>query len=134
MVGAWGWWGMSTSNARRSNGSLRDKRRIEVAAQGRPCHLCGGPIDYALEPGQPESFEVDEIVPVSRYWETGWHPWLRRYVGPYASAQDAATSSDNLTAAHRICNQRRGNKRLVNPAEAAQALAGQFPTSQDWRK
>lgn len=47
------------------------------------------PIDYSLPAGDPMSFEVDEIVPVSK----GGDPLDR----------------GNVAAAHRICNQRRGN-------------------------
>ena len=87
-------------NPRRSNGSARNKLRARIKALGLPCHICGRPIDYSLPPGTPMSFEVDEIVPVSR----GGDPL------------DMA----NCAAAHRICNQRRGNK----PLRTAQARAG----------
>ena len=83
---------MSKPNPRRSNGSKRTKLRRQVAAEGAPCHLCGGPIDYALEPGHPMCFELDEIVPVS----LGGDPLDR----------------SNLAPAHRLCNQKRGNKLL----------------------
>lgn len=77
-------------NPRRANGSRRTALRCRLRAEGRPCHLCGLPIDYSLPPGHPWSFEVDEIVPVSR----GGDP----------------LDYDNVDAAHRICNQRRGNR------------------------
>jgi 5-methylcytosine-specific restriction endonuclease McrA len=48
------------------------------------------PIDYGLPAGDPMSFEVDELIPVSR----GGDPLDRA----------------NVDAAHRICNQRKGNR------------------------
>ncbi len=81
---------MSTS--RYANGSARRKVRAWLKAQGRPCHICGRAIDYSLPAGHPMSFEVDEIVPVSK----GGSPIDRSNVAP----------------AHRICNERRGNKSL----------------------
>lgn len=79
-------------NVRRKNGHRRTMLIKWLKAQGRPCAICGGPIDYGLPPGNPWSFEVDEIVPVSR----GGDPLDR----------------DNVQPAHRICNQRRGNRPL----------------------
>lgn len=81
---------MTASNPRNANGSARRKLRSWLRSQGRPCHICGGAIDYSLPAGDPMSFEVDEIVPVSR----GGSPYDR----------------GNVDAAHRICNQRRGNR------------------------
>ncbi|WP_307739011.1 HNH endonuclease [uncultured Parolsenella sp.] len=78
------------ANVRYANGSARRKLRAWLKAQGRPCHICGRPIDYDLPAGDPMSFEVDELVPVSR----GGSPLDR----------------ENVDAAHRICNQRRGNR------------------------
>lgn len=81
---------MSRSNPRCSNGHARRKLRARLRAERRPCHICELAIDYELPAGDPMSFEVDEIVPVSR----GGDPL------DYA----------NVDAAHRICNQRRGNR------------------------
>ena len=75
-------------NVRRSY--KRDVLRKRVAAMGMPCHLCGRPIDYSLPAGHPMSFEVDEIRPASRG----------------GSVIDPA----NVAPAHRICNQRKGNR------------------------
>ena len=70
-------------------------------ANGEPCALCGQPIDltapqFVLVNGRkrrtPWSLECDEVVPVSR----GGSP----------------TDPANLQPAHRLCNQRRGNKLL----------------------
>ena len=81
-----------SGNPRYKNGNARRKLRAWLKAQERPCAICGQPIDYSLPAKHPMSFEVDEIVPVSK----GGNPYRR----------------DNVQAAHRICNQRRGNKPL----------------------
>ncbi len=87
---------------RYANGSARRKVRAWLKAQGLPCHICGRAIDYTLPAGHPLSFEVDEIVPVSK----GGSPIDRSNVAP----------------AHRICNERRGNKPLRKTnSRAAQA-------------
>lgn len=78
------------SDPRTRNGNARRKLRARLRAEGRPCHICGQPIDYSLPAGHPWSFEVDELVPVSR----GGSP----------------LDYSNVDAAHRICNQRRGNR------------------------
>ena len=80
---------MATAS-RYANGNARRKVRRWLAAQGLPCHICGRPIDYGLPAGDPMSFEVDELVPVSR----GGSP----------------TDRANVAPAHRICNERRGNR------------------------
>ena len=97
------------SDSRYRNGYARRKLRAWLKAQGLPCHLCGLPIDYSLPAGHPMSYEVDEIVPVSK----GGSPIDRNNVAP----------------AHRICNQRRGNKDIghkLRPHELPN------PTSCDW--
>lgn len=81
---------MGKANPRNANGNARRKLRARLRAEGRPCHICGLPIDYGLPAGDPWSFEVDELVPVSR----GGDP----------------LDYSNVDAAHRICNQRRGNR------------------------
>lgn len=79
---------MAKPNPRTSNGNARRKLLAWLRAQGRPCHICGMPIDYSLPAGHPMSFECDELVPVSK----GGSPYDRA----------------NVDAAHRICNERRG--------------------------
>ena len=79
-------------NPRRSNGHRRDSARRTVRSWGRPCAICGRPIDYSLPPGDPWSFEVDEIVPVSKGGS------------PYDTA--------NLQPAHRRCNIWRSNRSM----------------------
>lgn len=92
---------MSTPS-RYANGHARREVRAWLRAQALPCHICGRPIDYSLPAGDPMSFEVDEIIPVSK----GGSPIDRGNVAP----------------AHRICNERRGNKPVG---------AGGGPRSQD---
>ena len=99
-------WGMS-SNARRANGYRRDQAAAWLRKQGRPCWICqefGRPgfIDYSLPPGKPGSFEVDELVPVSK----GGSP----------------TDLRNLAAAHRQCNRWRSNRSV----EEVRAIAKQY--------
>ena len=82
-------------NPRRANGTRRDAVRKWLRSQGRPCWICRafgrpGHIDYSLPAGHPLSFEVDELVPVSK----GGSPFDRA----------------NVDAAHRRCNQWRGNR------------------------
>ena len=89
---------MGKPNPRRANGSGRSKLRRWLASQGRPCWICRafgrpGAIDYNLPPGHPYSFEVDELVPVSR----GGDP----------------LDHSNVDAAHRCCNQWRGNRSVA---------------------
>lgn len=77
-----------SSNVFHSNGNTARALRARLKAEGRPCHLCGQPIDYSLPAGDPWSFELDHVVPVAR----GGAVW----------------DYDNCDAAHRICNERKG--------------------------
>lgn len=99
---------MSKSNPRYSNGSRRRAIRARWRAIGAPCALCGHAIDYTLPAGHPMSFEVDEIVPVSK----GGDP----------------LDFDNTQPAHRVCNQRKGNGTPRNGKPPKRGL----PTSRDW--
>ena len=92
------------SNARNANGHARRKVRARLKAEGRGCWICrafGRPdaINYDLPPGLPDSFEADELIPVSKYRQ-----------GNYRTANECALDYANLDAAHRRCNQWRGNK------------------------
>lgn len=104
------------SASRYANGHARRKVRAWLKAQGRPCHICGRAIDYSLPAGHPMSFEVDEIVPVSK----GGSPIDRSNVAP----------------AHRICNERRGNKPLrCRKGKEAPRQPREMPapvTTRDW--
>lgn len=106
---------MMATASRYANGHARRKVRAWLKAQGRPCALCGRPIDYDLPAGDPMSFEVDEIVPVSR----GGSP----------------IDQANVQPAHRICNERRGNRpirRGAGTADADAAMADMYgPRSVD---
>lgn len=95
------------SNPRRSNGARRTALRKRVKSLGLPCALCGKPINYALPAGHPMSYELDEIVPVSK----GGDP----------------LDFDNVQPAHRCCNQAKGDgsRRKRQTIQA-------FPTSTCW--
>ena len=108
----------SGSNPRRSNGNRRNKIRRALKERGAPCHICGMPIDYSLPAGDPMSFEVDEIIPVSRFWEGG-----------YPNAKACALDIHNCAAAHRICNQKRGNKRDEDRSMTDKLS---LPLTQEW--
>ncbi len=81
-------------NPRRQNGSRRTRDRERLKAEERPCWICRafgrvGRIDYSLPAGHPLSFEMDELLPVSK----GGPP-----------------TYENADAAHRCCNEWRGNR------------------------
>lgn len=76
--------------SRYSNGNARRKLRARLKAEGRPCAICGGPIDYDLPAGNPWAFEVDEKLPFS--------------------LGGSAIDYDNVQPAHRWCNQRKSDK------------------------
>lgn len=97
---------MAKANPRRTNGAKRTALRKRVKALGLPCALCGKPIDYSLPAGHPMSYELDEIVPVSK----GGSPY----------------DIDNVQPAHRCCNQAKGDGRKGRPSKAS------FPTSCNW--
>lgn len=97
------------SNPRNSNGAARRRLTARLRSEGRPCAVCGRPIDYSLPAGHPLSFEVDEDRPVSRWREFG-----------YPSATACALDWPNLAASHRCCNEWKGARTL---AEARSAIA-----------
>lgn len=105
---------MATRSRYARNGDRRRKLRARLRALGLPCALCGQPIDYSLPAGDPMSFEVDEIIPVSLGGsELDWR---------------------NLQPTHRICNERKGNR----IGALAKPPTGQGPhevrPSQDWSR
>lgn len=92
------------ANPRSANGSARRKLRERLRAERRGCWICRAfgrddRIDYDLPSGHPGSFEVDELIPVSRYREGG-----------YASKTACALDYRNVDATHRACNEWRGNR------------------------
>ena len=104
-----------SSNPRYANYSARERVRKQVLREETHCWLCGDPVDVRLSAGQPASPEVDEILPVS----LGGSP----------------TDRKNLRLAHRLCNQKRGNKLPQEAIEAARARAKQaapLKKSRDW--
>lgn len=120
---------MSKYDPRYGNGSVRRRNRRRLRYEGRPCWICqafGRParIDYSLPAGHPMAFEVDEIVPVSRYAEGG-----------YASPEQCANDYSNLAAAHRACNQWRSNMsvaEVIAAAKAERAKASPSALPQPW--
>lgn len=97
---------MGKPNPRYSNGSRRRSLSARVRAMGMPCHLCGLPIDYSLPGGHPLSYELDELVPVSK----GGSPIDPRNVAP----------------AHRCCNAWRGNKPIGSVAAIRAEVRARF--------
>lgn len=71
----------------------------------RQAHLT----DYSLPAGHPMSFEVDEVIPVSK----GGDP----------------LDFENTQPAHRICNQRKGDGRRRFAGKHGRAG---LPTSREW--
>ena len=103
---------MSKPNPRRANASRRDATVRWLRSQGRPCWICraigrSGTIDYSLPARHPLSFECDELVPVSK----GGSP----------------TARSNVDAAHRCCNQWRGNKSVEDVLRIARGGDAQRP-------
>lgn len=104
---------MGKGNPRRSNGAVRDANRRRMVAEARPCWICeafGRPaqIDYSLPARHPLSFELDELVPVSKYW-----------LGGYPSPESCALDYANNAATHRCCN----NWRKAKTVEEVLAIA-----------
>ena len=97
-------------NVRQGNGNARRKLRAWLMAQSLPCAICGKAINYSLPAGHPDSFEVDEVVPVSRYWLRLYNAQRHCWAGPFESGQAAALSQDNVQATHRHCNREKSNK------------------------
>ena len=50
----------------RRSSTIRDRHRRTIAAQGKPCWICGKPIDYALKWPDPKCFVVDHVVPIDK--------------------------------------------------------------------
>lgn len=95
-------------NPRVSNGAARRRLRARVLAEEDVCWICGQPVDKSLPAGLPGSPEVDEVLPVSR----GGSP----------------TDRANCRLAHRVCNQRRGNR----TGPSVPMTSAYCPTTVDW--
>ena len=94
---------MSRYNPRNTNGGLRRKYRARFKALGLPCALCNRPISYD-EPSDarhPNSFVIDERIPVSKYW-----------LGGYSSPRECAEDWNNLQPMHYRCNQIKRDKTM----------------------
>ena len=88
----------------------RDMLIKRVRSLGLPCHVCGLPIDYSLRTPDPLSYELDEVVPVSR---------------------GGACTPANSAPAHRCCNRWKSD-RMPADVERIRAEAhrrfGPWPT------
>ena len=96
-----------SSNPRYANYSARSALRKRMASQPQRCWMCGLPISPTYPARHPYALELDEITPISKG----------------GSAIDPA----NVRAAHRCCNQWRGDKpvcRVQSIATAARAAFG----------
>lgn len=102
---------MSGRNARKANGAKWRALQRRVRARMDPCALCGEAIDYGLPPGDPMSFTIDHIVPISRGG------------GVY--------DPENCQAAHLRCNQAKGARMQDSEPKAAER-AKCFPLSRSW--
>ena len=91
-------------NPRRSY--RRDMLWRRVRALGQPCWICGLPIDYGAPSKTPLSFELDELVPVSK----GGDP------------ADMA----NTAPAHRCCNQWRSDRSVSTVARIRDEVRARF--------
>ena len=110
------------ANPRYAKSSARVKLRNRLRAEGRGCWICrafGRPdaIDYTLPARHPRSFEVDELVPVSK----GGSP----------------IDYGNVDAAHRECNIWRGNRSVQEVIAIAKNFrqarrANADKTSREW--
>lgn len=94
------------ANPRYANGARRRALAARVKAMGMPCWICGLPIDPMRKAGDPLSFELDELVPVSK----GGSP-----VDP-----------GNVAPSHRCCNAWRGNKSIDRVASIRAEVRARF--------
>ena len=97
---------MAKGNPRRANGSCRSALTRWLRSQGRPCWICGMPIDYGAPRGTPLAFNCDELLPVARGGS------------PYSKA--------NVDAAHACCNGWRKTKGVGEVVATRAAVAAKF--------
>ncbi|MGN0056461.1 MAG: HNH endonuclease [Atopobiaceae bacterium] len=106
---------MAKRNPRSSNGGRYRAVRARLKAMRQPCWICrefgrAGDIDYSLPAGDPRSFELDHLEPVSKG----------------GSLYDLR----NCAATHRACNEWRGSKSVAEvKAIAAAQRTGAATTS-----
>lgn len=82
----------------------RDALRRQAQAYGLPCSIClgaEGPILFDVDRNHPLTFEADHVTPVS--------------VAMAMGMSQARAQRGELRPAHRVCNQRRGNKADPDP-------------------
>jgi len=112
----------SRNNPRRVYPAKRDALRERVKQLGKPCALCGKPIDYdapymitnpktGKRSVNPMAYVLDEIIPVSK----GGSPY------------DIA----NVQATHAMCNSRKGAKIIDNKAQTPTRNLS-LPQPWDW--
>lgn len=97
---------MPSSNPRYANYSARSALRKRMASQPQRCWMCGLPISPTYHARHPYALELDEITPISKG----------------GSAIDPA----NVRAAHRCCNQWRGDKPVCRVQSIANAARSAF--------
>ena len=95
-----------SSNPRYANYSARSALRKRMASQPQRCWMCGLPISPTYPARHPYALELDEITPISKG----------------GSAIDPA----NVRAAHRCCNQWRGDKPVCRVQSIATAARSAF--------
>ena len=93
-------------NPRYTNGAARRRAQSRLRAEALPCWMCGIPIDYSAPKGDPMSFQVDELVPVSK----GGSP----------------TDRANLAPAHACCNNWRKAKSVATVQAVKRCIIERF--------
>lgn len=81
------------------NTAARDRDRNAIRRTKPPCGICELPIDYTLRTPDPESFEVDHIVPLNK---------------------GGIDQLANKQAAHRRCNRAKSDTHPDDDLEAVQ--------------
>lgn len=94
------------NNPRRTQGAKRTALTRWLRAQGRPCWICGLPIDYGLPVGAPLTFNCDELIPIAK----GGSPYDKR----------------NVDAAHACCNNWRKTKGISEVQATRNAIAQHY--------
>lgn len=93
----------------------REALKRAVLSFDLPCAICHGalgPINVLADRNDPLAFEADHTTPVS--------------VAMRAGMSSARAQRGDLRPAHRICNQRRGNREDPNPNRLATSIEVEF--------